>query len=343
MILGITGYLGAGKDTVAEYLLEKKGFKHISLSDILREDLKRQGKEVTRENLVSLGKNMRDFCGAGILAERALLNINPEEKTVVSSIGTLGEIEALKKSKGFMLIFVDAPIKQRFERIHKRKREKDPQTFAEFSKLEQKEAKSKTNLREFENTRKKAGIIINNDSSLEALYQKIDKVLLDLIKYPQFKRPSWDDYFMQIAETVAKRSTCDRGKMGCIVVKNKRILSTGYSGSPTGLPHCDEAGHLMHKILNADGTVSQHCVRTIHAEQNAITHAARHGISLDGGTLYCKVEPCRVCAMLIINVGIKRVVAKKRYHRAQETRKMFKQAGVELDVFEDKLETYVNM
>jgi len=148
---------------------------------------------------------------------------------------------------------------------------------------------------------------------------------------------------MHITDTVAERATCDRGKSGSIIVKNKRILATGYVGSPAGLPHCDQVGHLMHKVLNADGTVSQHCVRTIHAEQNAITHAARHGISLEGGTLYCKMEPCRVCAMLIINVGIKRVVAKKRYHRAQETRKMFKQAGVKLEVMEDSTETYSNM
>ncbi len=155
-------------------------------------------------------------------------------------------------------------------------------------------------------------------------------------------RMSWDDYFIDLMETVSKRATCDRGRSGCIVVRDRRIVSTGYVGSPPGLPHCDDVGHLMKEVIDEDGTTRQHCVRTIHAEQNAICQAARYGISLEGTTLYCKMEPCRVCAMLIISSGIKKVVAKRRYHAAQETREMFKIAGVELVVVEDKTEDYTN-
>ncbi len=153
-------------------------------------------------------------------------------------------------------------------------------------------------------------------------------------------RPDWDDYFIQMMETVASRATCDRGRSGCIIVRDKRIICTGYVGSPPGLPHCDEVGHLMKKVVDEDGTIREHCVRTIHAEQNAICQAARHGISLDGSTLYCTMEPCRVCAMLIISCGITRVVAKRKYHAAQETRDMFKMAGIQLDVVEDSLQEY---
>lgn len=96
----------------------------------------------------------------------------------------------------------------------------------------------------------------------------------------------------------------------------------------------------MKTVIDDDGTERQHCVRTIHAEQNAICQAAKHGVSLKGATLYCKMEPCRVCAMLIISVGIVRVVALRRYQAAEETREMFEQAGVELEVMEDKLEAY---
>ena len=119
-------------------------------------------------------------------------------------------------------------------------------------------------------------------------------------------RPDWDNYFIDMMETVGKRATCDRGRSGCIIVKDKRIISTGYVGSPSGLPHCDEAGHLMKQVIDDDGTMRQHCMRTIHAEQNAICQAAKHGISLEGSTLYCTMEPCRVCAMLIISCGIKK-------------------------------------
>jgi dCMP deaminase len=153
-------------------------------------------------------------------------------------------------------------------------------------------------------------------------------------------RLSWDDYFLELMNTVAKRATCDRGRSGCVVVKDRRIISTGYVGSPPGLDHCDDVGHLMKEVIDEDGTVRKHCVRTIHAEQNAICQAARYGIPLQGATLYCRMEPCRVCAMLIISCGITRVVAQKRYHAAQETRNMFEQAGVELVVKEDQVESY---
>ena len=155
-----------------------------------------------------------------------------------------------------------------------------------------------------------------------------------------YRRPSWDEYFLGLMDQVGKRATCDRGRSGCIVVRDKQIVCTGYVGSPPGFPHCDEVGHLMKKVVEEDGTSRMHCVRTIHAEQNAICQAAKHGIPLKGSTLYCKMEPCRVCAMLIISVGITKVIAKKKYHAAQETRDMFRQAGVELAVVEDEVEQY---
>lgn len=153
-------------------------------------------------------------------------------------------------------------------------------------------------------------------------------------------RPSWDSYFLDLMETVATRATCDRGKAGCIVVKDRQIMTTGYVGSPPNLPHCDDVGHLMKSVIDDDGTTRQHCVRSVHAEQNAICQAAKHGISLAGGTLYCRMEPCRVCAMLIISCGMDRVVAKTLYHAAQETREMFKLAGIQLDVIDDQIESY---
>ncbi|MCP3907671.1 MAG: cell division protein DedD [Oceanicoccus sp.] len=155
-------------------------------------------------------------------------------------------------------------------------------------------------------------------------------------------RPDWDDYFIDMMDTVATRATCDRGRSGCIIVRDRRIISTGYVGSPAGLSHCDDVGHLMKQVIDDDGTTRQHCMRTIHAEQNAICQAAKHGISLEGSTLYCKMEPCRVCAMLIISCGIKKVVAKYMYHAAQETRDMFAQAGVTMAVLENATENYDN-
>ena len=160
------------------------------------------------------------------------------------------------------------------------------------------------------------------------------------VKQEKYERPSWDEYFMEIAKMVGTRGTCDRGRAGAVLVKNKRILTTGYVGSPMGLPHCDEEGHLMHDVINPDGKISKHCIRTVHAEQNAILQAALHGISTAGATLYVKFEPCFTCAKMIINAGIKRVVCEKMYHAADLTRKFFKDAGVELVVLKDEVEDY---
>lgn len=155
------------------------------------------------------------------------------------------------------------------------------------------------------------------------------------------QRPTWDEYFLGLMHEVSKRATCDRGRSGCIVVSDRRIVATGYVGSPPGQAHCDEVGHLMKKVVDEDGTIREHCMRTIHAEQNAIAQAAKHGTPLAGATLYCRMEPCRTCAMLIVSVGIVRVVCEKRYHAALETRQMFERAGVALEVLADEVQQYV--
>lgn len=157
-----------------------------------------------------------------------------------------------------------------------------------------------------------------------------------------YKRPSWDEYFMEVASSIAKRATCDRGRSGCVIARDHQILATGYVGAPAGLPHCDEAGHEMRKVVREDGSISQHCVRTVHAEQNAICQAAKRGVPIDGATLYCRMTPCRTCAMMIINCGIERVVAERRYHAGAESEAMFREAGVELEYVHDEVESYTN-
>ena len=156
-------------------------------------------------------------------------------------------------------------------------------------------------------------------------------------------RPSWDEYFTQMADSISKRATCDRGRSGCVIVKDNRLLVTGYVGSPKGLPHCDDVGHKLKIVEHEDGHRTQHCVRTVHAEQNAICQAARFGIPLDGSTLYCRMTPCRVCAMLIINCGIKRVLCEKKYHDSQEPETMLREAGIPIEYLNEyDVESYPN-
>jgi len=144
-------------------------------------------------------------------------------------------------------------------------------------------------------------------------------------------------------EMVGARGTCDRGKSGCVIVKNKRIISTGYVGAPAGCKHCDELGHEMHTVIKEDGTESRHCIRTSHAEENAIVQAARIGVSTEGSTLYCKMAPCYTCAKMIINSGVVRVVALKDYHASKRSKEIFAEAGVEFILLNKELEVYKDM
>ncbi|VVB53664.1 tRNA-specific adenosine deaminase [uncultured archaeon] len=133
-------------------------------------------------------------------------------------------------------------------------------------------------------------------------------------------RPSWEEYFIGIAEAVSRRSTCDRAYVGAVVVKGKRILATGYNGSVSGLPHCSELGHEM---------VDGHCVRTIHAEMNAMVMAAKHGISIDGADMFITHFPCYSCFKALANVGIKRIYYKNAYRIDDKILDMGKALGME--------------
>jgi len=125
-------------------------------------------------------------------------------------------------------------------------------------------------------------------------------------------RPDWDTYFMKIAKLVSERSTCLRRKVGAVLVKDKRILATGYNGAPTGLSHCEEVGCIREKLKIPSGERHELC-RGLHAEQNAIIQAAYHGVSIKGSILYITCHPCSVCAKMIINAGIEEIVIGEGY------------------------------
>jgi dCMP deaminase len=126
------------------------------------------------------------------------------------------------------------------------------------------------------------------------------------------ERPTWDEYFMQMAQVVAGRSTCLRRQVGAVIVKDKQILSTGYNGSPSGLEHCAKTGCLRQKLGIPSGERAEIC-RAVHAEQNALVQAAKHGVSINGAVIYTTLQPCVLCTKLIINAGIKKVYYTQSY------------------------------
>ncbi|MCQ2565364.1 MAG: cytidine/deoxycytidylate deaminase family protein [Clostridia bacterium] len=144
-------------------------------------------------------------------------------------------------------------------------------------------------------------------------------------------RPTWDEYFMEMAELARTRTTCLRRGVGAVIVKDNRVLATGYNGSPKGVSHCSETGCLRDKMKVPSGQRHELC-RGLHAEQNAIIQAACMGASIEGATLYCTTQPCIICTKMIINAGIKRVVVKESYpdELAQD---MMKEAGLTVEVF----------
>ena len=142
------------------------------------------------------------------------------------------------------------------------------------------------------------------------------------------ERLSWDDYFMEITRLVAKRTTCLRRQVGAVIVRDKRILATGYNGAPRGLPHCEETGCLREKLGIPSGQKQELC-RGLHAEQNAIIQAALSGVSIADSQLYSTLHPCIVCAKMIINAGIKRVIYEDSYPDSL-SKEMLSQAGVEM-------------
>ena len=141
-------------------------------------------------------------------------------------------------------------------------------------------------------------------------------------------RPSWGNYFMNITNLVAERSTCTRRAVGAVLVKEKRILSTGYNGAPTGLKHCLEVGCLREKLGVESGKMHELC-RGIHAEQNAIIQAAYHGVSVKGATIFCTNQPCSICARMIINAGIQKIYYQSGYADSL-AKELLGEAGIEL-------------
>jgi dCMP deaminase len=329
IVIGITGTLGAGKGTIVE-ILKEKGFVHYSARDFLVKEIEKLGLEVNRDTMTLVANQRRKEEGADFIAKGLLSMAKQQDKNcIIESIRNIKEIDYLKKNSEFILFSIDADIKTRYKRIKLRKSETDKVDFKTFCENEQREMTSNDeNKQNLSLCIQRADFAFDNNGSMEDLKKKVDDILDTILNK---KRPTWDEYFLEIVKTVAKRATCNRGRSGCVIVKDKQILVSGYVGSPNGLPHCDEVGHLFKKMIDEDGTVSNHCVRTVHAEQNAICQAAKRGISLDGATLYCTMTPCRTCAMMIINCGIKRVVCQNKYHLAQDSEEMFKQTGIKLE------------
>lgn len=333
ILLGLTGENCSGKGTLAEYLV-KKGFVFISLSDVIREALVADGKDVTRESLIEKGNELRKKFGPSVLAKKALLKVRGDSNCVIDSIRNPAEVEELKKKRGFFLVHVTAKPEIRFERMKKRGREGDPKTLEAFERIEAAEMKNPDlTQQQWADTFHMRDKLISNDSDLEEFYEKIDVLLGELSKEFKVSRPSWDEYFMGIAKAVSTRSNCMKRQVGAIIVRDKRIVSTGYNGTPRGIRNCNEGGCPRCNSFSASGSKLEECFCS-HGEENAIVQAAYHGISIKGASIYTTLSPCLMCTKMIINGGIVEVIYNSKYALDETTTRLLKEAGVELKQIE---------
>ncbi len=325
MIIGITGKNGSGKGEVARFLVES-GYEYFSLSDVLRDELLNRKDETSRENLIAIGNELRKDHGAGVLAEKILQKVRIDAHAVVDSIRNPFEVEVLRRRKDFHLLSIEADPETRFKRTLARDREGDPKTYEEFLDVEKREAKtSDPTTQQMDRTAEMSDAVVYNNGTVEELHEQIRQVVQAMAA--DQARPDWDEYFMNIARVVALRGNCIKRKVAAVIVKDRRVISTGYNGTPRSITNCNEGGCQRCNHFGHSGEGLEECLCS-HAEENAIVQAAYHGVSIKDSTIYTTYSPCLICTKMIINSGIAEVVYSKAYSIEDLPLKLLREAGI---------------
>ena len=325
MIIGLTGKNASGKGEIAKFL-QDRGFFFASLSDELRAELKRRKMSLTRDHLTRVGNELRERLGPGVLAERILKNLTDSRNYVIDSFRNPAEVEAFRRRPDFVLWAVVAQPRIRFERIKARARESDPETLAHFLAVEQREAHNTDPTKQSLNACEKlADKRVPNNTTLDHLHRRLTALLKGVLR--RIERPDWDTYFMNIAQVVASRSNCLKRKVAALIVKDGRIISTGYNGTPRNTRNCFEGGCPRCNSVGPSGQDLSECYCS-HGEENAIVQAAYHGIAIKGSALYTTFSPCLLCTKMIINSGVTEVVYNQDYPLGGAALALLKEAGV---------------
>ncbi len=327
MILGVSGPYAAGKGEAVEFLRARSFVAH-SLSDVIRDELKLRGEPETRERMIETGNALRAAGGPGVLAERLASKLLPDRNYVIDSIRHPAEVNVLRRTGGgFRLLWIDAEEPIRFDRLRRRGREGDPESLDSLRRLEGRElASADPSAQQLLAVRDLADFQLRNDGDLPELQAALQSVLERCL---HFERPGWDEYFMRIARMVASRSNCVKRKVGAVIARDRRIISTGYNGTPRGTRNCNEGGCPRCNSFAKGGTRLDECLCS-HGEENAITQSAFHGVSIRGATIYSTLCPCLTCTKMIINAGIVEVVFNAEYPLGEVSLSLLREAGVEV-------------
>jgi dCMP deaminase len=304
LIIGLLGDMCSGKETLVNYLIEYHGFSAVSNIKLTKEEL--------------LNRKMDEFSLRSVRATSSIKSkIRSQDSiyTVVSPYLSEEDYYNLSNKSCFKLLNLVCPAKSRYEFYMKKNPDSNFQEFLERDSVISTD-------KELSNVRSEALFNIQNDSTLEDLKSKMDYLIA---QFKQCFRPSWDDYFMSVAQNIAERSNCMKQKVGTVIVKDKRIVAAGYNGTPSGIPNCFEGGCERCNINTEQGLELDKCF-CIHSEENAVIEVGRQ--NLKDCTLFATTHPCIFCAKIIIAGGIKRVIYDKEYN-SEYSKYLFDYAGVE--------------
>jgi len=335
--------MGTGKSEIAKRL-QNQGYKYISLSEMVRAEADKRGEKHTRENLQDIGNSLRKTYGPSILAQRVRETIENEEgaaigtgKWVIDGIRNPREAAEIKRLPNGNLLAVTSSLTAITGRLKTRKRPGEENLTKEevFTRLKRESGigEDPTSGQQVQKCLEMSDFLIINEGQLRELDAKLQHFTALMTGV---ERPTFDEIFMEVSYTWAKRATCLRRKVGAVIAKDKQQLTAGYNGAPRGVPHCAEAGGCMRERLNVPSGKNAELCRGTHAEQNAITQAAKFGINIEGATLYCNTFPCVICTKMILNSGIVRVVYDCDYDDPLSKEILGQQTRVEMVRYEGK-------
>lgn len=339
-VIGLCGLSGAGKDIIAEELVNKHGFKYLRILPSSKDTDETDGFITpTMEKLVidgDSGASSPSLSSTTTMVvdcnniEEALdyVTSNWKQDFVITCLRRRSEFELFLGRPFFMILAVLAPVHSRYDRC----RQRQPELTLE-QLIRQDDHDMYTN--ELVHVLSSARLTISNGSSVERLRGLVRSLELD----ERWTRPTWDSYFMRMAELAAKRSNCMKRSVGCIIVKDKRVVATGYNGTAKGLINCCDGGCPRCNGNARCGEGLETCL-CLHAEDNALLEAGR--VRCDGATLYCTHAPCLGCSIKLIQCGISRIVYAKEYSIAHDATHLLRQAQVTLDKFLQDLPTYID-
>jgi dCMP deaminase len=316
MIIGLTGTIGAGKGTIAEFLKEK-GFEQYSVRKFLKGEIKKRKLELNRSSMVDVANELREKNGESYIIEKLYSRAKKRRKNaVIESIRALGEVDFLRKKENFCLIAVDADVELRYKRVMERKSKTDKISFEKFLEDEKKEMFSIDPAKQSLSSCISLAdyIFINNfnegskENSIEkARYEFVEgkKGFVNLIT--KSRRPSFEENFMMDAYIWGHRSTCLRREVGAVLSKDNVFVSQGYNGPSRGSTHCKDLGGCLREKLNIPSGQRDEICRGIHAEMNAIINSPTEE-RRKGSTMNVTTYPCTICSKIISNSGIKEII-----------------------------------